>query len=146
MEFRTDLIHFGYLNKNGRKYREDNVDFNELSGKTLYGEMGHPDTIEINLCNVSHVITNFEIKKYVLYGDVKVLDTPYGEILKQYILLGKKFSFRPRGQGLINDDGTIESYKIYTFDAIDSDKDSFDVTMLRRSKIEEIMKKIKNKC
>jgi len=146
MEFRTDLIHFGYLNKNGRKYREDNVDFNELSGKTLYGEINHPDTFDINLSNVSHIIKNFEIKKHVLYGDVKVLDTPYGEILKQYILLGKKFSFRPRGQGLINDDGTIESYKIYTFDAIDSDKDSFDVTMLRRSKIEEIMKKIKNKC
>jgi len=145
MEFRTDLIHFGYLNKNGRKYREDNVDFNELSGKTLYGEINHPDTFDINLANVSHIIKNFEIKKHVLYGDIKLLDTIQGRILKEYVLLNNVV-FRPRGSGLINQDGTIESYKIYTFDAVDKEDDSFSEIILRRSKIEEIMKKIKNKC
>jgi hypothetical protein len=146
MEFTTDLIHFGYYDKNGRFYDNENIDLNDLNSRTIYGELSHPDRFEVFLGNVSHIIRNFEITKNVLYGNIKVLDTPTGRVLENMIRNGINVVFRPRGEGIVNLDGTIKDYKIYAFDVTPIDKDPFSKAMLRRDKINKLLEKIgKNK-
>jgi len=81
-EFKTDLIHFGYVNKNGRIYSDKDIDMTDLNSHVLYGEMGYPTRLETSLTEVSHRITDLEMYGDALYGKVEVLETPKGKILK----------------------------------------------------------------
>ena len=141
-KFRTDLIHFGYINKNGRIYEEENIDLNNLNNSTLLGELGDPNRFEISLSNVSHQISNFEISCGTLYGDIQVLSTTQGEMLEK-LLQSTDMVFRPRGSGVVNKKGTISDYNLYAFDAIFETDDFFDVTKLRLSKLKRIIIKMK---
>lgn len=141
---KTDLLHFGYLNKNNRIYREKDIDLNELNKNPLLGEINHPSRFLTDLSLVSHKITNLEIYGDALYGEVKILETPKGCILKE-LMKNTRFVFRPRASGTVNSNGTINNYKIHTFDAILASEDSFDRTSFRRLKIEKIIWKLKNK-
>ena len=138
----TDLIHFGYLNKNGRVYGEKDIDMNDLSGRTLYGEIGYPNRFQVSMNEVSHQISNLEMYGDALYGEVKILETPKGRTLKELIKNGTKFVFRPRGSGTVNPDGTVNDYKIYTFDAVLAKDDAFDRARLRGGKLHRIINKI----
>lgn len=146
MEFITDLMHFGYINKNDRIYRISNVDLSSIcSNGYVYGEMGFPDRFEVSLQNVSHMITDLKIENSVLYGKVKILDTPKGKILKE-LVDNNLIVFRPRGMGTVNADGTISNYKLHTFDAINKELDPFyKKTVLREMKINKLLNNIKNK-
>lgn len=136
-------MHFGYRNKNGRIYDESNININEISN-ALYGEIGLQDSHQISLSNVSHITTNLEIINGILYGQVEILSTPQGNILKN-LINESTVIFRPRGTGEVNSDGTISDYKLISFDAIIDHEDSFDKTILRKEKIEKIMKRINEK-
>ena len=113
-EFKTDLIHFGYINKNGRIYDYKDIDLNDLNSHVLYGEIDHPSRFETSLSEVSHRITKLEMYGDALYGEVKILETPKGHMLEELIKNGNKFVFRPRGAGTVNSNGTINNYKIFT--------------------------------
>jgi hypothetical protein len=143
-EFTTDLLHFGYMNKNGRIYNKSNVDLNELNNRTVFGEINHHSRFDVNLSYVSHSIKDFEIYGDILYGEVKILNTPQGHVLGE-LMQSNSIVFRPRASGILNPNGTINNYDIYTFDAILAKDDSFDRTRLRREKLDKIMEKIKNK-
>lgn len=144
IKIKTDLIHFGYINKNGRIYKEENIDLSELNFQTYFlGEINNPDRFEIDLSKVSHKIDNFVIQGGILYGDIETLHTPSGVVLDQYIE-DKIVVFRPRATGILANDGTIKEYKIHTFDAISIWEDSFEMSRLRKSKLEKIILKIKH--
>ena len=50
--------------------------------KRAFGELGHPDGPTVNLERVSHMITNLYPDGNNFIGEAKIMDTPYGKIVK----------------------------------------------------------------
>jgi hypothetical protein len=80
------------VNRNNRMYKMDTlrreVDrYNEEYIKTnrALGELGHPDTPSLNLERVSHKIVSLVEDGNIFYGRALILDTPYGQIVKNFI-------------------------------------------------------------
>ena len=82
----------GIKNRNGRMYPVETLAkeverYNEAyvkSGRAL-GELGHPDTPSINLERVSHKIVSLVEDGNTFYGKALILETPYGQIVKNFI-------------------------------------------------------------
>jgi len=80
------------VNKNNRMYKMDTLR-NEVARYTedfintnrALGELGHPDTPTINLERVSHKIVSLEEDGNTFYGKALILETPYGQIVKNFI-------------------------------------------------------------
>jgi hypothetical protein len=80
------------VNKNNRMYKMDTLRkevnrYNEEyinTGRAL-GELGHPDTPTINLERVSHKIVGLTEDGNSYYGRALILETPYGQIVKNFI-------------------------------------------------------------
>lgn len=101
-------------NKNRRIYRLPTLQkeverYNEEYIKTnrALGELGHPDTPTINLERVSHKIVKLEQDGNTFVGKALILDTPYGNIVKNFIESGVNLGVSSRGMGslLPNDNG-----------------------------------------
>lgn len=90
--------------------------------RKLLGEFGYGETSNILLTNVSHIIHNLRIEEKTLFGDVEILSTDKGQELSKDV---KKFVFRPRGFGFVDEKGNINSYELISFDAIPEEEDSF---------------------
>ena len=80
------------INKNNRMYemrtlRNEVQRYNEEYIKTnrALGELGHPDTPSINLERVSHKIVSLVEDGNTFYGKALILETPYGQIVKNFI-------------------------------------------------------------
>jgi len=80
------------VNKNNRMYemvtlRNEVARYNEEYIKTnrALGELGHPDTPSINLERVSHKIVSLVEDGNTFYGKALILETPYGQIVKNFI-------------------------------------------------------------
>jgi hypothetical protein len=80
------------VNRNNRMYKMDTLRnevarYNEEYIKTnrALGELGHPDTPTLNLERVSHKIVSLEEDGNTFYGKAKILDTPYGQIVRNFI-------------------------------------------------------------
>jgi hypothetical protein len=80
------------INKNNRMYematlRNEVARYNEEYIKTnrALGELGHPDTPSINLERVSHKIVSLVEDGNTFYGKALILETPYGQIVKNFI-------------------------------------------------------------
>ena len=98
---------------------------NEMKIGALLGEIDHPEKrFGSNLEFVSHAITDlrFDEKTNTLYGDIDILDTPRGRILKtlsDYGAVG--FSARAMGKSKPTKEGEVidvDSYMFKTFDAV----------------------------
>lgn len=48
-------------------------------------------------------------------GDVVILDTIAGRMLREYLRCGGKLSISPEGAGTLADDGTVENYQLTGF-------------------------------
>jgi hypothetical protein len=93
-------------NRNGRVYPHDvlskEVDrYNrEYVGKNrAFGELGHPDSPQINLDRVSHMITKLTPDGHNFVGKAKILDTPNGKIVKSLLDGGATLGVSTRGVG-----------------------------------------------
>ena len=93
-------------NRNGRMYPEQvlakevrryNKEY--VNQKRAFGELGHPDGPTVNLERVSHLITNLKQDGKNFIGEAKVMDTPYGKIVKNLIDEGAKLGVSSRGMG-----------------------------------------------
>lgn len=96
-------------NKNRRMYKlntlKKEVDrYTEefIKTKRALGELGHPDTPTINLERVSHMITELRQDGNVFIGKAKILDTPYGQIVKNFIDNGVNLGVSSRGMGSLS--------------------------------------------
>ena len=67
--------------------------------KRAFGELGHPDGPTVNLERVSHMITNLYPDGNNFIGEAKIMDTPYGKIVKNLIDEGAKLGVSSRGMG-----------------------------------------------
>ena len=99
-------------NRNGRVYpmqtmlKEVNR-YNDQYVKTnrAFGELGHPDGPTINLERVSHLIKEINQDGNNFIGKAKVMDTPYGKIVKNLIDEGAKLGVSSRGMGSLKSNG-----------------------------------------
>ena len=96
----------GIKNRNGRMYPMETLDkevsrYNDtfVKNNRAYGELGHPDGPTINLERVSHMIKELKREGNDYVGKAKIMDTPYGKIVKNLIDEGAKLGVSSRGMG-----------------------------------------------
>ena len=96
------------LDKEVKRYMKENVKKNRA-----YGELGHPDSPTINLDRVSHMIKDLKLEGNDFVGKAKIMDTPYGKIVKSLIDEGASLGVSSRGMGSLKTtkDGTSEVQK-----------------------------------
>ena len=95
-------------NRNGRIYpvgtlAKEVKRYNEqfINKKRAFGELGHPDGPTVNLERVSHMITSLKPEGKNFIGEAKIMDTPYGKIVKNLIDEGAQLGVSSRGMGSI---------------------------------------------
>ncbi len=95
-------------NRNGRVYpvqtlAKEVARYNEqfINKKRAFGELGHPDGPTVNLERVSHMITSLKPEGKNFIGEAKIMDTPYGKIVKNLIDDGAQLGVSSRGMGSI---------------------------------------------
>ena len=93
-------------NRNGRIYpvgtlAKEVKRYNEqfINKKRAFGELGHPDGPTVNLERVSHMITSLRPEGKNFVGEAKIMDTPYGKIVKNLIDEGAQLGVSSRGMG-----------------------------------------------
>ena len=93
-------------NRNGRIYpvgtlAKEVKRYNEqfINKKRAFGELGHPDGPTVNLERVSHMITSLKSEGKNFVGEAKIMDTPYGKIVKNLIDEGAQLGVSSRGMG-----------------------------------------------
>ena len=105
-------------NRNGRMYPEQvlakevkryNKEY--VNQKRAFGELGHPDGPTVNLERVSHMITKLKQDGQNFIGEAKVMDTPYGKIVKNLIDEGAKLGVSSRGMGSLEPRGKMQIVK-----------------------------------
>jgi len=95
-------------NRNGRIYPKEilqkevaryNREF--INKSRAFGELGHPDGPTVNLERVSHMIKALYPEGSNFIGEARVLDTPYGKIVKSLIDEGARLGVSSRGMGTL---------------------------------------------
>ena len=74
------MYKMGTLREEVRRYSDEYIKTNRA-----LGELGHPDTPSINLERVSHKIVSLVEDGNTFYGKALILETPYGQIVKNFI-------------------------------------------------------------
>ena len=121
----TLIPNIGKENLNNRVYAREVVDkIIEDFKPGMLGHLGFTENIEhLIVENSSHKVNKIFIKDNNLMGEIELLDTKSGNIVK---IIMENSVVRPRGIGSINKDGNIgEDYKILSFDIIDKKNDVF---------------------
>jgi len=99
-------------NRNGRIYPTEvlakevkryNAEF--INKSRAFGELGHPDGPTVNLERVSHMIKKLYPEGKNFIGEAKIMDTPYGKIVKSLIDEGAKLGVSSRGMGSLEQRG-----------------------------------------
>jgi len=96
-------------NKNGRMYprgimEKEIARYQDLiSEKRSLGELGHPPNPQINLNQVSHLITGLRFEGNDIMGRAKILDTPMGKIAKNFLEEGVRLGVSSRGLGSLKE-------------------------------------------
>jgi len=82
------------LEREVQRYTEEFINTNRA-----LGELGHPDTPSINLERVSHKIVSLTKEGNTFVGKAMILETPYGNIVKNFIDSGVSLGVSSRGMG-----------------------------------------------
>jgi len=93
-------------NRNGRIYENailskevDRYNKEFIQKGRAFGELGHPDGPTVNLERVSHMIKALTPEGKNFIGEAKIMDTPYGKIVKSLIDEGATLGVSSRGMG-----------------------------------------------
>jgi hypothetical protein len=78
------------------RYTKDYIDTNRA-----LGELGHPDTPSLNLERVSHKIVSLVEDGNTFRGKALILETPYGQIVKNFIDSGVNLGVSSRALGSV---------------------------------------------
>jgi len=101
-------------NKNGRVYEKSILEkevnrYNRefINKRRAFGELGHPDSPTVNLERVSHMITKLHPDGTNFIGEAKIMNTPYGKIVKGLIDEGAQLGGSSRGMGSLQTRGGV---------------------------------------
>ena len=87
-------------------------------GFTVYGELNHPDNLQIDLNNVSHIITDMRMDGNNAVGKAKIIrDHPKGQIVEALLRAGGKLGVSSRGTGNVNE-GRVSQFNFVTCDFV----------------------------
>jgi Prohead core protein serine protease len=86
------------MSKEVGRYNKEYVEQNRAMG-----ELGHPEGPTVNLERVSHIIKDLRLEGNDVYGRAKILDTPYGKIVKNLMDEGAKLGVSSRGMGSLKE-------------------------------------------
>jgi len=96
------------VNRNNRMYKMDTLRqevarYNKeyIETNRALGELGHPDTPSLNLERVSHKIVSLVEDGNTFRGKALVLETPYGQIVKNFIDSGVNLGVSSRALGSV---------------------------------------------
>ena len=89
---------FSTMSKEVERYNKEYVTQNRAMG-----ELGHPEGPTVNLERVSHIIKDLKQDGNDVYGRAKILDTPYGKIVKNLMDEGAKLGVSSRGMGTLKE-------------------------------------------
>jgi hypothetical protein len=105
-------------NQNGRVYPKDILEREvqaymegPVADNRAMGELDHPESSIINLQNVSHTIKKCWWDGDDVMGEVEILSTPAGNILKALFAAGITVGISSRGMGSVEEnlsEGTVE--------------------------------------
>ena len=96
-------------NHNGRIYpleilmRESKKYGEKIKERRALGELDHPESSVVNLSNASHNIVKTYWDKNDLMGEIEILSTPAGNILKELLKAGIKLGISSRGLGSVKE-------------------------------------------
>ena len=100
----------GLVNRNGRMYDPDilNKEVERYTREAVennraYGELGHPSGPSINLERVCMMIKSLRREGNNFIGKAKIMDTPYGNIVKNLMSEGAKLGVSSRGMGSLKE-------------------------------------------
>ena len=103
------------LMKEVKRYSKDYVNSNRAMG-----ELGHPEGPTLNLERVSHIIRELKEDGNNVWGKAKVLDTPYGNIVKNLMDEGARLGVSSRGMGSLKQvNGVNEVQSDFMLAAVD---------------------------
>ena len=88
----------GVLDKEVSRYHQEQID----KGRA-YGELGHPSGPTINLERVCMMIKSLKREGSNYIGKAKIMDTPYGNIVKNLMSEGARLGVSSRGMGSLKE-------------------------------------------
>jgi len=112
-------------NRNGRNYPINEISaavqnaqqrIKECNG--IFGELDHPQTLQINSDRISHVITEMWMNGNDAYGKAKLINTPMGNIAQELLRSGVKIGVSSRGAGNVNEGGNVSGFQFITYDIV----------------------------
>lgn len=89
---------FNVLNREAQRYIKEYVEKNRA-----FGELGHPQGPTLNLERAAILIKDLKAEGTDFYGKAKVLDTPYGNIVRNLIDEGATLGVSTRGMGTLKE-------------------------------------------
>lgn len=82
------------------------------------GELDHPQTLQVSLDRISHLITDLRMEGNNAVGKAKILDTPPGLIAQKLIEGGMQLGISSRGAGAVDERGVVEGFQFITADLV----------------------------
>lgn len=117
-------------NANGRIYprelleREINRYSQYVKTRRAIGELDHPDSPIVELKNAAILITEIRMDGLDVLGDVEILNTPNGKILRDLVTQKVRVGISSRGLGSLKKESTLDvvqdDFELVAFDAVSS--------------------------
>lgn len=115
----------GVRNNNRRIYSKENYGQmveclqQDIMERGVLGELEHPESMNINLNNVSHKIESVEMNEDgTVTGTIVLLDTTKGKDAKAIVESGVPLYISSRALGSIDSNGTVTLTKLATYDLV----------------------------
>jgi hypothetical protein len=107
-------------NRNGRIYTKESMVKTIGKKSEILGGIGmFVENGMMNLEKVSHTVTNLRIEGDKLIGEITILKTPMGGVLRGALINDIDcVRFAIRGNGVIDHDGVVHDFSVISIDAI----------------------------
>ena len=113
-------------NRNNRIYTEDEylpqieALQDKIKSSKLLGELDHPQTFDVSLKNVSHIIEelNYDSETKQVRGKIRLLDTEAGRQAKALVDAGVPLQISSRAAGTVESNGTVKIKQLFTYDLV----------------------------
>lgn len=117
---------FGQMNDNHRVYEKQEYLphltylVEKIKKGQLFGELDHPQSFDVSLKNVSHVIESltYDEPTNSVKIRLRILDTPSGRIAKTLVKAGATIASSSRAAGQVQESGKVKLHKIFTYDLV----------------------------